>query len=187
MSAYSNEKIENAICFFAREHYQHTRRYPTQTHIYKYLAFFDFQLLEETGQAPLDLKYLAMKYGPVPIEVYSKRRKIESELFVFDETQTGKIYVKTRRAPDLSYFAVREIKKMRDLIFIFASAWTSANIMSESSHQKIGAWVKTWSRRPNSLINKADTFEELQSKSDEELSPQEEHFLIAEALKRAGK
>ncbi len=180
MKTYQKERLENAICFFAKEHYHKTRRHPTQTHIYKYLSFFDFQLLEETGEAPLDLEYRAMRYGPVPIELYGERRELKSDLFFT-------IYVKARKSPDLDFFSEREIKKMQDLIFIFASTWTTTNIMNDASHQKIKAWVKTWNRKPNASIDKADTFDDIQSKSDEELTPQEEHFLIAEALKRAGK
>jgi len=38
MVAYQQGKITNAINFFALEHHRKTRRYPTQTMLYKYLA-----------------------------------------------------------------------------------------------------------------------------------------------------
>lgn len=61
MIPYQKEKIENAICFFAYEHKKATRKFLTQTYLYKYLALFDFKCLEETGKPALGLKYMAME------------------------------------------------------------------------------------------------------------------------------
>ena len=185
MKAYQKERIENAICFFAREHHKKTRRFPSQTHIYKYLALFEFEILEETGDAPLDLEYVAMEYGPVPIDIYSKRDTLKSDLFSIEKR--GKSYfVKAKKKPNLDYFSEYEIEKMNNLIFIYAQRWVSSGVMSDASHEKIKAWKKAWNRRPNSKIDKADTFDKLAQKDEEHLSPQEERFLISSALGSMG-
>lgn len=186
MKPYQKERIENAISFFAKEHQKKTKQSPSQTHIYKYLAYFDFQVLKETGKAPLDLEYIAMKRGPVPIDIYSQRREIESDLFAFEEIEDNKFIVKSKKVPNLDFFSKDEIQKMNELIYIFASKYTTATIMSNSSHEQIQAWKKAWERKENSRIDKTDTFQNVHSKPDEELTAPEEHFLLAEALKRAG-
>ncbi len=186
MKAYQKERLENLICFFAKEHYKKTKKYPSQTHIYKYLAFFEFRILERTGEAPLDLNFRAMQWGPVPEELYNNRNKIESNLFIFEKQKDNNIIVKALSMPDLDYFSEDEIKEMNSLIFMFAQKWVTSNIMSDSSHQAIKAWKKAWKRNPNSLIDKADTFDGLRLKDEEQLSPEEEHFLVSSALKQLG-
>jgi hypothetical protein len=185
MKAYQQERLYNAICFFAREHYKRTRSYPWQTQIYKYLAFFDFELLEETGDAPLDLQYLAMEYGPVPQELYEERDNVRSDLFRIEDRGEGRKVFVSLKQPDLSYFSARETKKMNDLIYIYAAQWVKSWTMSEGSHQKIRAWKKAREKHPNGPIDKADTFIDIGGKAESDLTPAEEHFLIARALKEA--
>ena len=185
MKAYKKERIENAICFFAREHYKKTKRFPSQTHIYKYLALFEFGILEETGDSPLGLTYKAMQYGPVPMEIYDKRDKLKSDQFVFMK-RDNTYFVKATGKPDLDYFSEYEIEKMKNLVFIYAKQWVTPNVMSDASHEKIKAWKKTWKKKPNSKIDKSDTFENLASKNEETLSSQEEHFLISTMLGSLG-
>ena len=83
MLAYRKERVENAICYFACEFTRKTRKYPTQTYIYKLLASFDFQRLTKTGQPAFDLEYRAMENGPVPTEIYNKRYDYHTSLFRF--------------------------------------------------------------------------------------------------------
>ena len=187
MKAYQKERLENVICYFAREHFKKTKWYPSQTILYKYLAFFEFRVLESIGEAPLDLEYLAMKRGPVPIEIYRDRDKLKSELFCFENVGANKYVVKALKKANLDYFSEYEREMMSDLIDIFAQRYTSAQIMSDSSHEQIRAWRKAfYGRGENSPIDKADTFEDLDFKLDEELTPQEEHFLISQVLKQTG-
>jgi len=185
MKAYRKERIENAICFFAKEYRKETKRDPSQTHIYKYLALFDFEVLKETGDSPLDLDYRAMEHGPVPIEIYGNRDNLKSDLFVF-EKKGDSYFVKAKKRPNLDFFSEYEIEKMQNLIFIYAQQWVTSGIMSDSSHEKIKAWRKTWKREHNGRIDKADTFEELTAKDESQLSPQEEHFLISSMLGSLG-
>ena len=185
MKAYQKERIENAICFFAREHYKKTKRFPSQTVIYKYLALFEFEILEETGESPLDLEYVAMARGPAPIEIYSRRDTLKSELFSFEKRGTTYLVI-AKKTPNLDYFSDYEIEKMENLIFIYAQRWVGSGIMSDASHEKIKAWKKAWNRRHNSKIDKADTFDKLTQKGEGDLSPQEEHFLISSLLGSMG-
>lgn len=186
MRAYHKERFENAISFFAREHRKKTGKYPSQTHMYKYLALFDFQVLEERGRAPLDLTYLAMDRGPVPKEIYFERKELHSDYFAIENIEENKFIFKSTQKPDLDYFSQYEIDKMKELIYIFATNYVTTNIMSNASHEKIKAWEKAYRRSKNSVIKKSETFDKIFDKSEDELSPQEERFLISETLKRVG-
>ncbi|MBN1294537.1 MAG: DUF4065 domain-containing protein [Candidatus Latescibacteria bacterium] len=187
MKAYQKERLENAICYFASEHFKKTRKLPTQTYIYKYLSLFEFQILEETGEAPLGLKYRAMKRGPVPIEIYNNRRDINSECFCFEERDDNIFDVRALKMPNMDYFSEYEIQKMKNLIFTYATPYMTSHIMSESSHEKIRAWRIAYNERgENSIIDNSDTFEDLSKKDEKDLTPQEEHFLISESLKNVG-
>ena len=186
MIPYRAEKIANAVCYFAREHHKKTRRHSSQTQLYKYLAFFEYRYLEETGIMPLGLSYQAQDHGPVPKELYYKRREIESECFEFVELANNKFIVKAKCTPTLDYFSDREIELMKELIEIFANRKFDSSFFSEVSHEIIRAWRVAYKRGRNSDIDNSDTFEDIFLKSEDDLSPQEEHFLIAKALERAG-
>ncbi len=185
MAAYQKERIENAICFFAYEHHKRTDKHPYQTYIYKYLSFFEFNVLEGTGESPLSLDFTAMEHGPVPPDIYYEREEIKSNLFSFDKQNDGKFIVKALKKPDLDYFSDYEIAEMAKLIDIYAKKWVTSKMMSDSSHKKIKAWDKAWKRKPNSMINKSDTFDNLFSKDENQLSSQEEHFLISASLEKS--
>jgi hypothetical protein len=43
MLSYRKERIDNAVLFFAQKHHQKTKKYLSQTVLYKYLAFFEFR------------------------------------------------------------------------------------------------------------------------------------------------
>lgn len=184
MQAYQKERIENTLLFFAQEHYKKTKRYPSQTVIYKYLAFFEFRYLEKTGIMPLELTYRAMKNGPVPIEIYDKREQsgafstVDFEPF---ETQTGNagIIVKPKGKFNPDYFADAELEEMKNLIEIFAQSWVEANVMSDASHEKILAWKKTYQTQPNAVIDPVTEFErDITSIPPDELNSAEERYLI---------
>ena len=126
-----------------------------------------------------------MEHGPVPKELYDRRDSYRSDLFrIEDKGENRRVFVALKK-PNLDYFSDREIEKMNNLIYIYAAQWVKTSMMSEGSHQKIRAWKKTWKERPNSVIDKADTFENILTKSEEQLSPAEEHFLIARAFEEA--
>jgi hypothetical protein len=99
MIAYQKEKIENAICFFASEHHKATRQPLYQIFLYKYLAFFDFECLKNSGKPSLGLKYLAMERGPVPIDIYEQRDSFQSDCVKFRKVDKDKYVIESVGAP----------------------------------------------------------------------------------------
>lgn len=184
MHAYRKERIDNLILFFAEEHFKKTKKYLSQTALYKYIAFFEFRLLKNRGYMPLELKYKAMKHGPVPIDIYDHR---------FDNNYFSKVIFEKYKLPDSKdailirpngkfeedYFSENELEEMKNLIEIFAQQWVDAKIMSDSSHQSLRSWKKTYSTNPNSFIDPKDEFDrDILSIPIEELSSTEERYLI---------
>lgn len=186
MFAYKKERLENAICFFVREHKRRKKKDPTQTYIYKYLALFDFGMLVKTGKPALDLEYKAMAKGPVPIEIYEKRNSYETDLFKFVPQEDKKtVIVKTKgKKPNLEYFSEYEIMEMQRIVEIYINTSVDTNILSGASHEVIAPWEKAWKRKNNSKIDMIDAFPGIFNKKDEDLSPQEENFLIYYGLKK---
>jgi len=185
MIAYQKEKIENAICFFALEHQKATRHPLYQIFLYKYLAFFEFDCLKNTGRPPLGLKYLAMKRGPVPIEIYDKRDSYKTECFEFRKLDQDKYIIVPKERPDLGYFSPYEIAEMKRLIEIFADKFVTSNEMTEASHKEIKAWQKAWKRKENSIIDFALEFDEnINTKDPKQLNPAEEAFLIYKGIEQ---
>jgi hypothetical protein len=182
MKPYQNERIENAIAFFASQHCKRTGKDPYSMHIYKYLAFFEFRQLEKTGDMPLGLHYIAMERGPVPDEIYTNIKTIRSSLYKIISEGENHYRFSSLKAPDLDYFSDEEIDEMNNLIDFFAQKWVTTNVMSDATHQAILAWRKTWKERPNSLIDPLTAFENILSKPVDLLTPSEEHFLISRSL-----
>jgi len=184
MIPYQKEKLENAICFFAKEHTAKAKKPLYQTYLYKYLALFDFQHLKAQGIPALGLKYIAMARGPVPEEIYSQRDNIKSDCFEFCNDQNGnKMVVPKKKRPDMDYFSPAEVKLMKTLIEIYAQNWIKASDMSDASHETILAWKRTWKEHPNTLIEYANEFDgEIMKKNDNDLTYPEEVYLIHRAI-----
>jgi hypothetical protein len=164
MLSYQKERIDNALLFFAQNHYKKTKKYLSQTFLYKYLAFFEFRYLKKAGDMPLELTYKAMEHGPVPMEIYNNRDNpnyFSKIVFEPIQTKSGKsmYLVKPKGTFDSDYFADAELKEMNELIDIFAKRWVGATEMSEASHQDIKAWKKTYYRQPNDNIDPIEEFD----------------------------
>jgi hypothetical protein len=164
MLAYRNERIENAMLFFAVEHKKKTGVYLSQTGLYKYLAFFEFRYLKKHGDMSLELHYVAMQRGPVPKETYDNRAVdgyfslVKFEPLALDSGKTGYIVKPVGKfIPD--YFAAAELEEMNSLIKIFARRGIGADIMSDASHQAITAWKKPYTASHNKLIDPIDEFD----------------------------
>jgi len=164
MLSYRKERIDNALLFFAQNHYKKTKKYLSQTFLYKYLAFFEFRYLKTIGDMPLELTYKAMERGPVPMEIYSNKdnssyfSKVIFEPFQTKDGKTG-YWVKPNGTFDPDYFAEAELKEMNELIDMFAQQWVGTTEMSEASHQAIKAWKNTYSRQPNADIDPIEEFD----------------------------
>jgi uncharacterized phage-associated protein len=186
MIAYQKKKVENAICYFANEHKRRTRKPLYQIYLFKYLAFLDFDCLKETGRPSLALEYLAMKKGPVPIEIYNQRDSKKSGCFEFRRISEDRYIVEPKGNPDLAYFSPFEISRMKRLIEIFADRFVSSNEMSEASHEEIRAWRVAWKRKENSLIKFEDEFDpDVLVKDAKDLTPAEEAFQIYNGIEQA--
>ena len=177
------------MLFFSQNHYKKTKKYLSQTFLYKYLALFEFRYLKATGNMPLELTYKAMERGPVPIEIYENRAKsswfskVNFELTTYKSGNTGYLVKPTGKfEPD--YFAEAELEEMNNLIEIFAKQWVNANDMSEASHQDIKAWKKAFSRKPNTDINPIEEFgRDIMTIPEEDLTAAEERFLFNYSLR----
>lgn len=185
MIPYQKEKIDNAICFFAKEHRKKTHKNITQTQLYKYLAFLDFEGFAKRGRPVLGLIYEAKKWGPVPPELYNNREKLKTDCYTFwnsSKAENGRdIYeIIAHGSPNMDFFSEKEQKEMSRLIEIFADIFVKASDMSEASHQQIRAWKETWKKGPNGIIDYKLMFEkDPHSKPESELTFAEECYLIS--------
>jgi hypothetical protein len=183
MLAYQKERIDNVMLFFASEHYNKTKKYLSQTALYKYLAFFEFRMLEKYGDMPLGLHYKAMEHGPVPDEIYSNRDNAAMfRSIIFEQTQTAAgnptYIIKFSGKFDSDYFSEDELSEMKSLIEIFAVQWVGAGVMSDASHQAIRAWNKTYKAKPNALIDPITNFtRDITKLSLGEMTLSEERYL----------
>jgi len=181
--SYREERINNALLFFAQKHYKKTKKYLSQTYLYKYLAFFEFRYLKSAGVMPLELTYKAMERGPVPMEIYRNRDNpdyFSKVIFEPFQTKSGTGYiVKPNGKFNSDYFAKAELEGMNHLIEIFAQQWVTASEMSEASHQAINAWKKTYSRQPNADIDPIEEFDrDITSIPEEALRTEELKYLM---------
>lgn len=187
MIAYQKEKIENAVCFFASKHKEHTGRNLYQTFLYKYLALFEFEYIKKYGRPPLGLKYLAMEKGPVPKEIYRKRDSYKSSCAQFRKAGENQYIVVPTARPDLDFFSAAELDEMVRLIQIYADQFVDTKLMSEASHQEIKAWRETYKKNPNGEIDPKLTFgKDFEKKKTKDRSIAEEDYLIFKVIEEAG-
>ena len=187
MIAYKTEKINNAICFFAREVYKLRKQYLPQTLLYKFLSYLDFSSIEKLGKPALELEYRAYKNGPVPVGIYNNREGYQTDCFKFEKRGTNKFVVISTKEADLDYFSEFEIETMNDLI----DKYIKNNLdmkqiidnICEDSHNEIKAWKVAYDRKKNSRIDYSDTFGEIDKKESNKLSIQEERFLVYHSFK----
>lgn len=149
--------------YFALEHRKKTRTSLSMTGLLKYIAFFEFDLLKQTGKPPLNLKYRALERGPVVDTLYNAIRNkpnYENEYIKTSKIKGDQdrfiIYSKIKKI-DFDYFSDLEIEEMRRLIEIFADRFVSASIMSDASHEEILAWRIAWKNK-EPFINMDYTF-----------------------------
>ena len=182
MIAYKKEKRENAMCYFAAEHFNRTARSIPQTTLYKYLAYLDFMSLREIGKPALELEYKAMSEGPVPPEIYNRRKNYKSRLVEFIPRGENKYIVRPRGNADLDYFSKYEIHIMNGLIKKYADhSMTEREIIDricEDSHKEIRAWKIAHAIKENTVMKYEDTFENIFDKTEKELTAVEENFLL---------
>ena len=158
MIPYREQKIEQAICKMAQRHREKSSRPLYSTFLYKYLAFMDFRSLEDTGIPAFHFEYRAMPYGPVPLEIYEKRGQNHSEYYRWNDLGENRYTIEVIRSPELKYFSRYELDLLDRMIADYAEKFSSTIEISEESHNKIRAWKIAHDRKPNSIIDFADTF-----------------------------
>jgi len=187
MIAYKTEKINNAICFFAKEVYKLRKQYLPQTLLYKFLSYLDFSSIEKLGKPALELEYRAYKNGPVPVGIYNNREGYQTDCFKFEKRGTNRFIVISTKEADLDYFSEFEIETMNYLLDKYIKNNLSMKKIIDNickdSHNDIKAWKVAYNRKKNSRIDYSDTFEEIDKKEVNNLSIQEERFLVYRSLK----
>jgi len=124
-----------------------------------------------------------MEHGPVALQVYDERRRAEFNAFTVVSRSSGRGHeIRPKGDIDFDHLSEFEIEKMSNLVEIYARHWVDSKIMSDESHKQIRAWRKTYRENPNALIDFADELIGVHSKDENELSPEENAFLVYEAL-----
>jgi hypothetical protein len=135
------ERIKNAICFFASEHERLTGRPLTHTSLYQYLAFLDYASIEKTGRPALGLLYRTR--GPLPIGAYGKRDRSKKDCLVFLPRGRGKYVVKATGEPDVSYFSPLELSEMKKLVETYALRFAKPCGAEETRLEATDFWKRT--------------------------------------------
>jgi len=187
MIAYKKEKLNNAICYFANEVYKRRGEYLPQTLLYKFLAYLDFTSIERIGIPALELKYHAYQNGPVPVDLYQNKSRYETDCFRSEARSNNRVIFISKKEANLSYFSDSEISIMNDLLNKYIKKdITMKDIIDNicnDSHKDIKAWEVAYKRKKDNTMNYSDTFEEIDKKKFEDLSINEERFLVYSALK----
>ena len=186
MIPYREQKIENAIAYFASEFHGCKGYYPSQTWIYKFLALLDFRSLKKNGIPCLGLEYDAMQYGPVPCRLYDGRPGLETDNFRFVTTKDGGWRVEAKEDPDLDFFSDDELDVMDEILVAYTQTDSDLDTLINDAHKEIVAWKKAWDLavkegRGRMPMEYADEFRDL-SKKKEDLTPEEERFLYYKAI-----
>lgn len=173
MNPLQRERLELAIGYFAQKYHQKNRRAPSQTEIYKFLAFIEFASIRETGKPVFGLRYLAMEHGPVPIELYKefKSQKFSHYKYftikveeIAPNKKAIKIYPRQGIKLDLDLFSQREKALLEKYTEILIAPHLKSLHYSEASHEAIRAWKKAYEKKPNSVMDYADEVETEEAK-----------------------
>lgn len=192
MISFREEKIENAICYFAYKHIEKTGKPLWQTLLYKYLSFLDLISIKETGTPSLELAYLAFPKGPVPLEIQSKRENYVTGCFSFINTSGNYYKIKAHKEANLKYFSEYEINLMNKTLEKYSiKGLTNKQMIDkavEDSHN-LRAWIVAFNRNKNKgkKIKYEEMFENLNTKTEKELLPAEENFLVYNILDQKSK
>ena len=137
------ERIKNAICFFASEHQRLTGRPLTHTSLYKYLAFLDYASIEKTGRPALGLLYRTKGRHPLPVGTDAKLRSLREDRFIFLPRGQGRYLVTATAEPDLSFFSPLEVSEMKSLVETYAHRFAKACDAGEAVRKATGFWKKS--------------------------------------------
>ena len=154
------EKIKNAICFFASEHERLTHKPLTNTFLYKYLAFLDFASIEKIGRPAFGLLYRTRWKDTLPIGTYGKWEKLKNGSFIFLSQSEGKYIVKVTGKPDLTCFSPFEVSEMKKLVETYAHFFVKAFDTGEETYQAAGFSKETWGTGTDADVDYDDMFDD---------------------------
>ncbi len=182
MIPYREQKIDNAVTYFAYKFHARKGYYPRQTWVYKFLALLDFRTLKKTGIPCLGLEYDAMKYGPVPSKLYDKRLRLETDKFRFVNTKDKGCRVEAKKDPELDFFSDNELDVMDEILITYTQEDSDLDTLIKDAHKEIVAWNKAWNLavkegRGKKRMEFVDEFRNLSKKKEKDLTPEEERFL----------
>ncbi len=165
MNKLERERLNLAIGFFAKEFYEKLKKFPSQTQVYKYLAFVDFTSVKERGKPVFGLNYKALKWGPVPDEIYQEFKDVKQVkqypyFKVLKEEKNIKIAPLLDKELNMKFFSKKELELLNRFIDILVDKNNKAYHYSEASHEKITAWKKAYKMKPKSLMNYFDEIED---------------------------
>lgn len=178
--AYHKQIVDNAVAYIAKKYQDACGEPINQMKMYKILALFDFRCVKDFGSPCTELTYLALQKGPVPNELYNGDESIYEHFTSkkFDVNgNTYKYYVCTAE-PDTDYFSRRELNLLDSIIKYFIDNKLSSDDAAELTHKEIAAWRKAWEKKPNSIIKYSDEFDGIYDKKEDELTRQEDRFLV---------
>lgn len=187
MITYREEKINNAICYFASEHLKRTNRNIRQTLLYKYLAFLDFDSIRERGKPVLELRFSAYNKGPIPPEISTKRENYNTDCFSFINTGGNYYKIISKKEADLKYFSRYEIDSMNKILNKYSKKELSNKEMIDKAiydSHRIRAWVIARGRISSKKMHYEDMFPNINKKFEKDLTPEEENFLVYDGLNR---
>ncbi len=145
------ERIKNAICFFAFEHERVTSRPLTHTSLYKYLTFLDYASIEKTGRPALGLLFRTKGRHTLPIPTYTKLHSLREDRFIFLPQGQGGYLVRATAKPDLSSFSSLEVSEMKSLVETYAHRFAKVRDAGEAAHKARGFWKSRWIRMSESV------------------------------------
>ena len=143
------ERIRNAICFFASEHERRTGTLLTHTSLFKYLAFLDYASIEKTGRPALGVLYHTRGGHPLPVGTWAKLQKLRRDCAAFLRLGQGRYLVKAAGEPDLSFFSSSEVSEMKSLVERYAHRFAKASHTRDAGSQTRGLWGRIPFARTN--------------------------------------
>jgi hypothetical protein len=156
------EKVKNAIVFFASEHKRLAQKPLAVSSLHKYLALLDHASLKKVGHPTFGLHFRRM--GRKLTDPYERRETRKDDCFVVFP-QEGEYVVKATGKPDLTYFSSFEQDEMKRLVKVnalgrvlhkrFSSLETDATkrLVKVSADRLDDTREETWAEIKNAVMD----------------------------------
>ena len=185
MIAYSKERLDNAVAYFAGHHEEITGNKAYKTYIFKYIALFDFLILDQTGKPAFDIEYAALERGPVPVFLYDHIDEYESSFFIINEDKDGNHYLTSTVDIKMDYFSEFEQKKLVQIVDDYIFKGMKTDDVCDRTHTDITAWRIAWENRGTARrvpMDYIDEFDDISEKEACDLTLKEESFWVHRGL-----